>query len=379
MNGLYIHIPFCKQACSYCDFYFSTRKQLKQPFVNALVDEILFYKETVYSDPIYKTLYIGGGTPSLLNESELEAIFSALHHVFRLELDEVTMELNPDDVTSSYLNILQKIGINRVSMGIQSFQPELLAFMHRVHSREEALMALQKIRDTGFPTYTADLIYGNPGQTLQMLEEDIETLLSFDPPHISAYSLTIEPLTRLGKQVKLGRIKPPDDDHVSDHIDLVTSLFSEAGNHRYEVSNFAKKGKEALHNSNYWNHHNYLGLGPSAHSFWKEGKRARRWNNQPDLKYYLSAKPMDYSTDEEVLDAPVLAEERIMLGLRTKWGVSFDDLEKEYEYQLSPGQMAWINRQMGEDLLTFENGNLTLTESGLKISDLLTVDILSKK
>lgn len=347
--------------------------------MNALVREILFYKETDFSDPIYKTLYIGGGTPSLLNETELNAIFSALHQVFNLELDEVTMELNPDDVTSSYLKMLQKIGINRISMGVQSFQPELLTFMHRAHSREEALLALQTIRETGFPTFTADLIYGNPSQSLKMLEEDIETLLSFDPPHISAYSLTIEPETRLGKQVKLGRIKPPDDDHVSDHIDLVISRFSEAGLQRYEVSNYAKQDKEALHNSNYWNHHNYLGLGPSAHSFWKDKKRARRWNNQPDLKYYLSAKPKDYRAEEEELNASVLAEERIMLGLRTTWGVSFNELENEYDYQLSPDQKEWIERQKNENLLTFDNGILKLTDSGLKISDLLTVDILSKK
>lgn len=379
MNGLYIHIPFCKQACSYCDFYFSTRKQLKQPFVDALVREILFYKGTGYSDPIYQTLYIGGGTPSLLNEPELNAIFSALHHVFDLQLDEVTMELNPDDVTPSYLKTLQKIGINRISMGVQSFQPELLAFMHRAHNREEALLALQNIRETGFPTFTADLIYGNPGQTLHMLKEDIETLLSFDPPHISAYSLTVEPHTRLGKQVKLGRIKPPDDDHVSEQIDLLTSTLSEAGVHRYEVSNYAKQGKEALHNSNYWNHHNYLGFGPSAHSFWKDEKRARRWNNPSDLKYYLSEKTIDYRTEEEELDVSVLAEERIMLGLRTKWGVSFDKLEKEYDYQLSAHQKEWIQWQMGEKQLAFENGILKLTDSGLKISDLLTVDLLSKK
>lgn len=229
MNGLYIHIPFCKQACSYCDFYFSTRKQLKKPFVEALIREILFYKGTKYSVPTYQTLYIGGGTPSLLNETELSAIFTALYSVFNLEFDEVTMELNPDDVTPSYLKLLQKTGVNRISMGVQSFQPELLTFMNRAHSRDEALMALRIIRETNFPTFTADLIYGNPGQTLNMLEEDVETLLSFDPPHISAYSLTIEPHTRLGKQVKLGRIKPPDDDHVSDHIDLVTTHFSEAG------------------------------------------------------------------------------------------------------------------------------------------------------
>jgi len=349
-----------------------------QPFVDALIREILFYKDTVYTHSSYQTIYIGGGTPSLLNEIQLHAIFSALHRVFHLEVDEVTMELNPDDVTPAYLNMLQKLGINRVSMGVQSFQPELLAFMNRAHSRDEALTALQKIRETKFPTYTVDLIYGNPGQSLEQLEKDLDMLLSFDPPHVSAYSLTIEPFTKLGKQVELGRIKPPDDDHVADHIELITSRFSIAGLNRYEVSNFSKKGKEAIHNSNYWNHHNYLGLGPSAHSFWKGENGARRWNNQPDLKFYLSAAPIDYGAEFEELGHSVLAEERIMLGLRTKWGVCFNDLENEYNYHLSSRQKEWIAKQMNEKLLTFEKGRLILTDSGLKISDLLTVDLLSK-
>lgn len=379
MNGLYIHIPFCKQACSYCDFFFSTRLRLKQSFVDALVREITFYRDSAYSADPYQTIYIGGGTPSLLNEKELGEIFSALHDVFTLDVEEVTMELNPDDVTVSYLTMIQKMGINRVSMGVQSFQPELLTFMHRAHNREEALMALQRIKETDFPTFTADLIYGNPGQTPEMLEKDIETLLSFDPPHISAYSLTIEPLTRLGKQVELGRLRPPDDDLVSDHVDMVTSRLSEAGLERYEISNFAKPGKEALHNSNYWNHRNYLGLGPSAHSFWKGVDSARRWNNQPDLKYYLSAKPTEYRDVEDELNQNELAEERIMLGLRTKWGVSLHELEKEYGFHFSNSQKQWIEKQVQEKLILLLDGRLKLTESGFKISDLLTVDLLSKK
>lgn len=350
-----------------------------QPFTEALIREIQFYKETAYTHTPYQTIYIGGGTPSLLNEAQLNAIFSALHNVFDLELDEVTMELNPDDVTSPYLNMLQKLGVNRVSMGVQSFQPELLAFMNRAHNRDEALMALQKIRETNFPTFTVDLIYGNPGQTLEQLDNDIEILLSFNPPHVSAYSLTIEPLTRLGKQVELGRIKPPDEDDISDHIERVTTRFSKAGLNRYEVSNFARQGKEAIHNSNYWNHHNYLGLGPSAHSFWKYDDRAGRWNNQPDLMFYLTEDPKDYRGEIEDLDSPVLAEERIMLGLRTKWGVNFNDLENEYSYFLSNNQIEWITRQQNEKLLTFDDGQLILTDAGLKISDLLTVDLLSKK
>lgn len=379
MTGIYIHIPFCKQACSYCDFYFSTRKQLIDPFVEALIFEIESYRDSAFTINPVKTIYLGGGTPSLLNEHQLTSIFEALHSVFETDPEEVTIEVNPDDVSDQYLKMLIRLNVDRLSIGIQSFQEELLTFMHRAHNREEALKALESIQNTGFPSFTADLIYGNPGQSVQMLEKDIQQLLHFDPPHISAYSLTVEPKTRLGKQVELGRIRPPDDEAVAEHFDCVELMLKDGGLHRYEVSNFAKSGREAHHNSNYWNHQNYLGFGPSAHSFWWDRTSARRWNNRPELKEYLTKPAAGIVEENMIIPHNSLAEERLFLGLRTLWGVSETELRERYQYELSEPQLEWIHQQSVRGIVTFHNKILKMTGTGLKISDLLVVDLLSKK
>ncbi|MCG2586927.1 radical SAM family heme chaperone HemW [Rhodohalobacter sulfatireducens] len=377
MSGIYIHIPFCKQACSYCDFYFLTRDKLRQPFVEALLSEINSYGDTKFSKEIVRTIYLGGGTPSLLNNKQLESIFGALHSVFDIDAEEITMELNPDDVTRDYLSMIQDLGVNRASMGVQSFDKKLLEFMHRAHNPEEAFSALEALQKTGFPTFTADLIYGNPGQSVETLEQDIDKLLSFDPPHISAYSLTVEPKTRLGKQVELGRIDPPDDDRVSEQFDVVRTQLAAAGIEQYEVSNFSKPGKEAVHNSNYWKHENYIGFGPSAHSFWWDESGANRWQNEANLKKYLNEAPEDYREEEETLSKNTLAEERLMLGLRTKWGVSEIDLKQSYGYSFTDSQWQWIEDQVEKGFMVTENSTLKMTSDGLKISDHLIVELLS--
>lgn len=378
MAGIYIHIPFCKQACSYCDFYFVTQKKLVEPFTDALIQEIRSFRDTVYSDEPIETIYIGGGTPSQLSADQLQQIFNALDETFLLQPEEVTMEMNPDDVTPEYLKSLLDTGVNRASMGIQSFDEKLLEFMHRVHTNQEAIKALEHLHTAGFPTFTADLIYGNPGQTLDMLEADIDQLLKFDPPHISAYSLTVEPKTRLGKQVELGRISPPDDEKVSAHFDLLTKKLRSAGLQRYEVSNYSKPGKEAVHNSNYWRHENYLGLGPAAHSFWWVNREAKRWENKPDIKSYLDNTKGQNRKNYEVLDLKGLAEERLMLGLRTVWGVSRVELKDRYQYELNTKHEQWLTYQKEKGMFEMEDDVIRLTSEGLKIADLLTVDLLSK-
>lgn len=379
MAGIYIHIPFCKQACSYCDFYFVTRKQLIPAFTDALVDEINYYKNTPYTAETIKTIYIGGGTPSLIPAAQLETLFATLYDTFRVEPSEVTMELNPDDVTTDYLRSIKSLGITRASIGIQSFQPEILQFMHRAHTRDEAIHSLEALQKTSFPDFTADLIYGNPGQSEGLLQEDIEQLLLFDPPHISAYSLTIEPKTRLGKQVELGRITPPDDEQVSGHFDHLRDLLAQAGLRQYEVSNFSKPGREAVHNSNYWNHQNYFGLGPSAHSFWRQGQNAVRWINKAEIKTYLKGPPNEYRAEVETLGPETLAEESLMLGLRTRKGVDTTELSDRYNYFFSESQKNWILSQVNCGTMVLENGVLKLTQGGLKICDLLVVDLLSKR
>ena len=378
MSGIYIHIPFCKQACSYCDFYFLTRQELRQPFVDALLEEIRTYRDRPEASERVTTIYIGGGTPSLLSPQQLESILGQLERVFAIEPKEVTLEMNPDDVTKPFLNSIQHLGISRASMGIQSFHPDLLQFMHRAHDPEEARRALNLIAETGFPDYTADLIYGNPGQTEDMLQSDLDELLRYNPPHISAYSLTVEPRTRLGKQVELGRIDPPDDEKVARHFDIVVQRTREAGLRQYEVSNYALPGKEAVHNSSYWNHVNYLGFGPSAHSFWwnrGEDSAVRRMN-RPNLKEYIE-EPVSVQK-REVMQLDELAEERLMLGLRTASGVSLSNMRQKYGYQLTEAQKRWIERQQESGTVGCDKDRLWLTPEGLRIADLLTVDLLSK-
>lgn len=378
MAGIYIHIPFCKQACSYCNFYFLTRKELIDPFVDSLIEEIENYKGHPFSDKKIDTIYVGGGTPSLLKPARLEQVFQKLNEVFHLEPREVTVEMNPDDVSVDYLRDLKNLGVNRASMGIQSFDPSLLLFMHRAHDPEEAEAALEMLQQANFPAFTADLIYGNPGQQLEQLEKDIDRLLSYDPPHISAYSLTIESGTRLGKQVELGRIDVPDDEVIAEHFDLVERKLLENGIRRYEVSNFSKPGKEAIHNSSYWRHVNYLGLGPSAHSLFWTGKGARRWNNKKDIKLYLDKDWTRLKEEETDLNLQDLAEERLMLGLRTIWGISFQSMKSTYGYEVSKKQEEWLTRQHKEGFVLLDKESARLTSKGLKIADYLILELISR-
>ncbi len=378
MSGLYLHIPFCKQACSYCDFYFVTRQDQKQQFVDSLIREIHSKKNTRYTSDKVKTIYFGGGTPSLLSPKQIEQILEAINQVFERSLEEVTLEMNPDDVSKEYLEGLRSAGVTRASMGVQTFDQQLLNFMNRAHSREEALHCMEVLSSSGINSYTVDLIYGNPNQTLEMLRKDIDELLSFRPPHVSAYSLTIEPKTRLGKQLELGRIVPPEDDQVATHFDLVEGKLAEAGIHQYEVSNFAKPGFEAKHNSAYWSHENYLGLGPGAHSFWWNNvdESAERWNNEPDLKSYLN-EGWGSRNELEQLNKKDLAEERLMLGLRTVEGLNLIKMEKRYDFKFNSNQEAYLHRKVKEGKVVLSESQLHLTKEGLKIADAITLDLLS--
>ncbi len=376
MAGLYFHIPFCKQACSYCDFYFVTRQQQKQDFVNALIAEIKSRKGSRFAGEEVRTIYFGGGTPSLLTLKQFEALFEAIREVFVVATEEITVELNPDDVTTEYLNGLRELGVNRVSMGVQSFNEELLRFMNRAHDAREALRCLELLKRSEIRVFTVDLIYGNPGQNLQVLKEDLETLIRFDPPHVSAYSLTIEPSTRLGKQLELGRIAEPGDELVEQHMELVEASLREAGIHRYEISNYARPGFEARHNSGYWNHENYLGFGPGAHSFWwaEDHASALRWENKSDLKAYLNSP--DNRTEPETLILNELAEERLMLGLRTREGISPEELRSRYQYPLNEAQLEYIDKLVMKGRAKM-GSSLQLTSEGLKIADAITLDLIT--
>lgn len=377
MAGIYIHVPFCRQACSYCDFYFVTRQKYRDPFVDKLVDEIRNSGDKLQDDTI-QTIYFGGGTPSRLNAGQVERILQAIEETFEVHPEEITFEMNPDDVTEAYLKGLRDAGITRASMGVQSFQPELLNFMNRAHTRDEALECLHLLSEARFENYTVDLIYGNPGQTLDQLNRDLDILLDFDPPHVSAYSLTIEPKTRLGKQYKLGRLIPTEDDEVNRHFDLIGERLASQNIQRYEISNYSKPGREAVHNSNYWSHVPYLGFGPGAHSFlWDKGDFiARRITNQADLKHYLDAPTEQLTGSRECLNLMQLAEERIMLSLRTRKGLALDELQQRYDYELSEKQQDYLHKKEQEGVLHF-NDHVQLTSEGLKIADAITLDLVT--
>lgn len=347
--------------------------------MDSLVEEIKHFDFHPISEETIETIYIGGGTPSLLTMNQLEQIFTTLDKTFKLKPKEVTLEMNPDDVTPEYLNQIQMFGVDRASMGVQSFDEDILRFMHRAHDPKEALKALEALQLANFPSYTADLIYGNPGQSKETLSRDIDQLLAFNPPHISAYSLTVESGTRLGKEVERGVITPASDDTVADHFDLVREKFSESGIEQYEVSNFAKPGKEAIHNSNYWRHHNYLGLGPSAHSlFWPNNKKAERWKNRSNLKDYLNRNWENVREEQETLNLQEMAEERIMLGLRTKWGVSMSHLKDRYGYTFSDSQKKWLQFQSDEKKVNVKDDVISFTPEGLRIADHLVFQLITK-
>jgi oxygen-independent coproporphyrinogen-3 oxidase len=378
MSGIYLHVPFCKQACSYCDFYFITRSQFIPKYVDGLIGQISQLGDSEFSDEAFSTLYIGGGTPSRLSSEHWKHIFEALHSAFDIsEIAECTMEVNPDDVSADYLEKLYDSGVNRLSMGVQSFNQDLLDLMHRAHNAREAEKALELIQESPFENFTVDLIYGNPGETDDVLESDIETLLSFHPPHVSAYALTIEPKTRLGKLYEKGRLLLPEDDQVVRQASVVQQKLEKSGIQRYEVSNYARPGLEAVHNASYWKHDNYLGLGPGAHSFWWENDRklARRWINKADVKSFIDH-PMK-KTEEELLDLESLAEEYIMMRLRTVAGLDLVQLRERYDYLLSESQKKYLKRAE-ENGLVLKAGNVVqVTRRGFDVADRLTLDIIT--
>lgn len=413
MSGIYIHIPFCKQACSYCDFYFVTRSEQKEDFVRALVADIVSLEGHVCTEEVVKSVYFGGGTPSLLRADQFERILAQLDRTFTLEVDELTIEMNPDNVTRDYLRSLKTCGFDRLSMGVQSFSEKSLSFMNRAHNRAQALEALEDIVASSFNNYTVDLIYGQPNQTMPELQEDIEQLMEFKPPHISAYALAIEDNTRLAKQVELGRLKPAPDDDVADQMDMLATSLMGYGFNRYEVNSFAKEGFEAKHNQIYWSHLNYIGIGPGAHSFWwpksmaekerllgedpspfqdipLEQTTALRWSNPKDLKAYIqryltdeqsTSQQMYYQRKLQALVEPIgevsLAEEYIWLGLRTSRGCDRSILDDVYNYEFTTKQEICLESLVKQGKVRQRDGRLQLTKEGMRLADYIALDLLS--
>jgi oxygen-independent coproporphyrinogen-3 oxidase len=327
MSGIYIHIPFCKQACHYCDFHFSTSLKHKEKLVEALQKELILRKDEA-ADQKIETLYFGGGTPSVLDVSELQALIQTVRdHYQVIENPEITLEANPDDLTEADIfENYKKMGINRLSIGIQSFFDRDLKLMHRAHSAAEAKNCLQNAKKC-FDNISIDLIYGIPNMTESQWLENIETALSFDVPHLSCYALTVEPKTALHSFIKKGLIQAPDDEVAHRHFEILTKVLNKAHFIHYELSNFGKKGYFSKNNTAYWLGKKYIGIGPSAHSY--DGQ-CRSWNVANNNLYISSLQKNKLPSEKEILTQTDRFNEAVMTGLRTIWGVSLAKIETDF-------------------------------------------------
>ena len=374
MAGLYVHIPFCTQRCVYCDFYFVTTRTNHTSFVDALCAEVAHYGSR--RDEPLETIYFGGGTPSLLSLEELDRIFAAIEEHFDTEgVRETTFEMNPEDARQEYLAGLLSVGVDRLSIGIQSFYDEDLEAMNRSHSSEEAASVIPRVRDAGFDNFSVDLIFGWPGQPEEYWKANLEKAVRMDVPHLSTYSLTVEPKTPLANQISRGVAPDVDEDHQADAYAHTMDYLGRHGYEHYEISSFARKGRRAVHNSRYWDHANYVGVGPSAHSFWQNGGGARRWANVRNIRRYealLVGNNLPTDWHEEV-SAESLANEYVMLQLRTADGLDLMHLKTAYDRDLQQERRRELNWLTEEGYIhPVEQGILRLTDRGKLLCESVT-------
>jgi oxygen-independent coproporphyrinogen-3 oxidase len=365
MAGIYIHIPFCKQACHYCDFHFSTSLKKKDELIQSLITELELRKEEFKNTEV-ETIYFGGGTPSLLTNNELQAIIDAVYGNYSVVAHpEITLEANPDDLSHNRIEALTDTPINRLSIGIQSFFETDLKLMNRAHNAEEAIACLE-IAVEHFDNISLDLIYGIPGASNEQWVKNIKMALSFGVPHISSYALTVEPKTALASFIEKGIIDNVDDEQAHEQFHILKEQLEEAGFIHYELSNFGKEGFFSKNNSAYWQGKPYIGIGPSAHSF--NGKQ-RGWNVRNNSKYIKAILNGDLPLEIEHLTKIDQYNEYIMTGLRTIWGVSLDKVEKDFGSLLKDYLLEQANVFINQHLLYIDGEHLRVTKKGQFLSD----------
>jgi len=371
VSGIYIHIPFCKQACYYCNFYFSTSLKKKDELLNCLVKEISLRKKELKGDLI-ESIYFGGGTPSLLSTEEIQVLIDAVYNNFKVvENPEITLEANPDDLSEEKIIELSQSPVNRLSIGIQSFFEYDLKLMNRAHNVHEAKKCLE-IATNYFDNISVDLIYGIPDCSNEQWLANIRTALSFGIPHISSYALTVEPETALASFVKKGIIKNVDDDKAEEQFVILTDELSKAGFIHYELSNFGKNDFFSRNNSSYWLGKSYLGIGPAAHSF--NGKQ-RSWNVQNNAIYIKKITQNKLPIQRETLSVTDRYNEYVMTGLRTIWGVSLEKINKDFGENYVKYLQMQSEKFITQELLYIDNNILKTTKKGKFLSDGLASDL----
>jgi oxygen-independent coproporphyrinogen-3 oxidase len=375
MAGLYLHIPFCKQACYYCDFHFSTSQDLKEDLINALCVELEMQKEYLGNESL-DTIYFGGGTPSLLSWNHLQKLFDSIHKNFAANNLEVTLEANPDDLSKENLVMLKAVGINRLSIGIQTFDDTILKFLNRAHSSDDALLCLERARQAGFNNISIDLIYAIPGQDNNQLKNNIEKALAVAPEHISAYSLTIEEKTVFGQQRKKGIFPVETEETAAAQMEILMDELSKAGFDQYEISNFCKPGFHSRHNSSYWQQKKYLGIGPSAHSFNESSRQSNINNNSLYIKSITQGK---IPCQVELLSQANKINEYLFTTLRTTWGSNLKYLLDQLNYDVLKENQQTLDTLMKHEFIAVENNILRLTHKGKLLADKIASDLFVKE
>ena len=379
MAGIYIHIPFCRQACHYCNFHFSVSLRQKEAFVDCLLQEVDmqkgFFGEPAQGKdkPFLDSIYVGGGTPSILEADQLARIFDRISRYFAFDAScEITLEANPDDLSRDKLSALKQSPVNRLSIGIQSFHAADLAYMNRIHSPDQALESLAFARKAGFENLTVDLIYGTPTMSDPQWRENLQTVFELDIPHISAYALTVENRTALEVMIRKGQAVAVDEEQTARQFEIMLELMAGQGYGHYEISNFARPGQFSRHNLSYWTGQPYLGLGPSAHSY-KNGQRW--WNLSNTSRYIASVRQGILSAETEVLTRAQRFDEYVMTSLRTMWGLSLRHVEENWGPQRREWLQAGAREHMRRGLLIEQGGKMVLTDKGKLFADRIASDL----
>ncbi len=370
--GIYIHIPFCKKACTYCDFHFSTAIQSKKPVLRAINSELILRKDEYFG--VVDSIYFGGGTPTAIEISELASILETIRENYNFAPNpEITIEINPEDLSEDGFLELKKIGFNRLSVGIQSFQDHILKWMNRAHSGLKAIEVINAAHSSGFENISIDLIYGLPKFLNRDWSKDIETALGLNVQHISSYNLTREKSTKLHRDIVNGKYVLPDQESCSEEFDLLTAKLASQGFHQYEVSNFSIEGYRSLHNSSYWTFKPYLGIGPSAHSY--DGKKIRRWNVSNNKQYIKGVNKKEKFFQQEELSNEDLANEHILMGTRTENGVDLAQLKlllNSKQEQILTQQIVALK---DKSLVTSQDNRLVVTKDNFLLSDYIAREL----
>lgn len=371
MAGIYIHIPFCRKACHYCNFHFSTTHQRIPEMVQAIGKEMLLRRD--YLNETVETVYLGGGTPSLLSVTDLEQLLSPLYQQYTVSANaEITLESNPDDITAANLAAWRKLGINRLSIGIQSFFAQDLQWMNRAHTVQQSIQSIQLAQAEGFHNITIDLIYGTPGLTDENWEQNIDTALSLQVPHLSCYALTVEPRTALDKMIHTGKLPDVDPEQQARQFSILTQKTTMAGMEHYEISNFALPGFRSRHNSSYWQGKNYLGLGPSAHSF---NGQSRQWNVSNNSLYLAALAKEELPFEVEILTEMQQMNEYIMTGLRTIEGVSLTKVAEQWGEEKAATLQKSAEKYIRSGQARIHNHYLQLEPAGKFFADGIAADL----